>query len=103
MCIFLFLQDEGESDCKPGGIAIIEMRSVGAMEIRQAGIVVGADIHIWDAFGMHSEVTLDLSRGHLSAIKIDAKTVAKLQEAVGGNDTLCGHNPLHYLPEEEED
>ena len=64
---------------------------------------LGADIHIWDAFGIHSEVTLDLGRGHLSAIKIDAKTVAKLQEAVGGNDTLCGHNPLHYLPEEEED
>lgn len=67
---------------------------------KQLDEIIGKEIYFGEVLGKHSEVYGTLNKEDLSIITDDQEFINKLI-AILGKQTISGHNPFHYLREDE--
>lgn len=64
---------------------------------------IGKEIYFGEVLGKHSDIYGDLESKDFQEITQDARVIEKLMEAMEGNPTIVGYNPLEYLEDEEDE
>ena len=63
---------------------------------------IGKEVYFGEVLGKHSEIYGTLAKEDLTVKSVDQNFIAQF-EAIMGEGTISGYNPLEYLPEIDDD